>query len=140
LGERESVIGPGALPLIELGAPWRAGLLPLCAAPAAPEAPAAPAAPDTDTEPEREQDAAPRTRVLPPYKVLLYNDDHNSMDHVVRSLVRSVPKLSRGQALRIMLEAHLTGVALVIVCPLEPAELYRDRLQSCGLTATIEPA
>jgi hypothetical protein len=27
----------------------------------------------------------------------------------------------------------------VIVCPLEPAELYRDRLESCSLTATIEP-
>ena len=31
------------------------------------------------------------------------------------------------------------GRAVVIVCPLEPAELYRDRLESCKLTATIEP-
>jgi ATP-dependent Clp protease adapter protein ClpS len=39
-----------------------------------------------------------------------------------------------------MLEAHNSGRAVVIVCPLEPAELYRDRLESCSLTATIEPA
>jgi len=72
--------------------------------------------------------------------VLLHNDDVNSMDHVVRSLMRSVPGIGRAAAVRIMLEAHLTGVALVTVCPLELAELYRDRLESCGLTATIEKA
>jgi len=37
-----------------------------------------------------------------------------------------------------MLQAHLNGKACVIACPLERAELYRDRLQSRGLTATIE--
>jgi ATP-dependent Clp protease adapter protein ClpS len=39
-----------------------------------------------------------------------------------------------------MLEAHNRGKALVTTCPLELAELYRDRLESCGLTATIEKA
>ena len=32
------------------------------------------------------------------------------------------------------------GKAFVTACPLERAELYRDILQSCGLTATIEKA
>ena len=103
---------------------------------AAPSAPTAPTRPATPTLPDEEQ----RTHILPPYKVLLHNDDHNSMDHVVRSLLRSVPKLSRLRAIQIMLEAHNSGVALVIVCPLEQAELFRDRLESCGLTATIEKA
>ncbi len=79
-------------------------------------------------------------RLIPPYRVVLHNDDVNTMDHVVRALVRSVPKLSRAEARLIMLEAHHTGRATVIVCPKEEAELYRDRLQSYGLTATIEPA
>ncbi len=103
---------------------------------AAPSAPTAPTRPETPTRPDDEQ----RTHLLPPYKVLLHNDDVNSMDHVVRSLMRSVPGIGRAAAMRIMLEAHLTGVALVTVCPLELAELYRDRLESCGLTATIEKA
>ncbi len=103
---------------------------------AAPSAPTAPTRPETPTLPDEER----RTHVLPPYKVLLHNDDVNSMDHVVRSLMRSVPGIGRAAAVRIMLEAHLTGVALVTVCPLELAELYRDRLESCGLTATIEKA
>ena len=37
-----------------------------------------------------------------------------------------------------MLEAHEEGVATVVVCPLELAELYRDRLQTFKLTSTIE--
>jgi len=80
------------------------------------------------------------TRVLPPYRVLLHNDDYNTMDHVVRALVESVPSLSLRKAGQIMLEAHLRGVALVIVCVKEQAEFYCERLASFGLTATMEPA
>lgn len=79
-------------------------------------------------------------RVLPPYRVVLHNDDHNTMDHVVRSLVRCVPLLTVERAAEIMFEAHHNGQATVIVCPKEAAEHYRERLESCGLTATIEPA
>jgi ATP-dependent Clp protease adaptor protein ClpS len=77
---------------------------------------------------------------LPPWRVILHNDDHNTMDHVVRSLLRCVPSLSPEDATRIMFTAHEQGEAQVIVCPKETAELYRERLESCGLTATIEPA
>jgi ATP-dependent Clp protease adaptor protein ClpS len=80
------------------------------------------------------------TRLLPPYRVILHNDDHNAMDHVVRSLLRSVPSLTVERAAEIMLEAHNRGQATVIVCVKEAAEHYRDRLESCALTATIEPA
>jgi ATP-dependent Clp protease adapter protein ClpS len=75
---------------------------------------------------------------LRPYSVILHNDDVNDMTHVVQSLRRSVPTLSAQQAVSIMMEAHERGKAVVIQCPLEHAELYRDRLESCGLTATIE--
>jgi ATP-dependent Clp protease adapter protein ClpS len=51
-----------------------------------------------------------------------------------------VPKLGARRATQIMLEAHNHGKAKVTTCPLELAELYRDRLQSFGLTSTIEPA
>jgi ATP-dependent Clp protease adaptor protein ClpS len=94
----------------------------------------------TATLPEREQEQRVRSRALEPHKVVLYNDDVNSMDHVVRSLLRSVPGLSTKKAVDVMMEAHNSGRAVVIVCPLELAELVRDRLESCGLTATIEEA
>jgi ATP-dependent Clp protease adaptor protein ClpS len=89
---------------------------------------------------EAERQSARRTALLPPYHVILHNDDVNEMGYVVRSLLRCVPGLSREQATAIMLEAHHHGQAVVTTCPLELAELYRDRLESCGLTATIEPA
>lgn len=99
---------------------------------------AAPAAPTVRPEVEERSGSAPEA--LRPHAVVLHNDDHNTMDHVVRSLCRCVPTLSVVKAVRIMLEAHNTGRATVVVCPLELAELYRDRLESCGLTATIEQA
>ena len=92
--------------------------------------PAIETAPETTTRP----------LILPPYAVILHNDDHNEMTYVVRSIVICVPEVSADEAVQIMMEAHRSGRALVIVCPLERAELYRDRLQSRGLTATIEKA
>ena len=77
---------------------------------------------------------------LPPYRVMLHNDDVNEMLHVVRALIESVPELTAERAAEIMVEAHTHGQAEVIRCPLERAELYRDRLESFGLTATIERA
>jgi ATP-dependent Clp protease adaptor protein ClpS len=89
---------------------------------------------------ETAPDVEVRPVILPPYAVILHNDDHNEMAYVVRSILVCVPEVSPDQAVQIMFEAHEQGRALVIVCPLERAELYRDRLQSRGLTATIEKA
>ncbi len=79
-------------------------------------------------------------KLVPPWRVVLHNDDHNTMDHVVRALLASVPSLTVEEAVEIMLTAHNHGEATVTECPKETAELYRDRLESFGLTATIEPA
>ena len=96
----------------------------------------------TETQPETE--ARPETRrreaILPPWSVILHNDDHNDMPYVVQCLLKTVPGLSRPRATEIMLEAHHHGHAVVTTCPLELAELYRDQLSSFGLTATIEKA
>lgn len=77
---------------------------------------------------------------LPPYAVVLYNDDHHSMEFVVEALIECVPSLVVAEALGIMLEAHNTGSAVVIVCGLEEAELYHDRIQSYGLATEIRKA
>ena len=77
-------------------------------------------------------------KVSPKYKVLLHNDPVNTMDYVVETLRQVVPQLSEQDALSIMLETHNTGVGLVIVCDLEPAEFYSESLKAKGLTSTIE--
>jgi len=75
----------------------------------------------------------------PRYKVLLHNDPVNSMEYVVTTLRQVVPSLSEQDAIAVMLEAHNTGVGLVIVCDIEPAEFYCESLKAKGLTSTIEP-
>jgi ATP-dependent Clp protease adapter protein ClpS len=49
-----------------------------------------------------------------------------------------VPEVSADEAWSIMLEAHDRGRAVVLVCPLERAELYAERLGARGVGATVE--
>ena len=79
-----------------------------------------------------------RPRLAPLYRVLLHNDDMNTMDHVVEAL-RRVFQFSPQQCIAIMLEAHHSGVALCKTEPMEHAELHQEQLQAFSLTATIEP-
>ena len=74
----------------------------------------------------------------PKYKVLLHNDPVNSMEYVTTALREVVPQLSEQDAIAIMLEAHNTGVGLVIVCDLEPTEFYSESLKSIGISSSIE--
>ncbi len=62
------------------------------------------------------------------------------MNYVVQALLESVPELSADDTFRIMMETHKSGKAIVIVCPLEQAELYRDRIRNRGLGAAVEKA
>jgi ATP-dependent Clp protease adaptor protein ClpS len=78
-------------------------------------------------------------KIAPRYRVLLHNDDFNSMEHVVQTLMQTVPRLTQPQAVSIMMEAHSNGIALVITCALEHAEFYCETLKNHGLTSTIEP-
>ncbi len=77
-------------------------------------------------------------KASPLYKVLLHNDPVNSMEYVVATLRQVLPQLSEQDAIAVMLEAHNTGIGLVIICDLEPAEFYSQTLNSKGLTSTIE--
>lgn len=78
-------------------------------------------------------------KLAPRYRVLLHNDNYNSMEHVVQTLLTTVPSLTQPQAVSIMMEAHTNGIALVITCAQEHAEFYCETLKDQGLTSTIEP-
>jgi len=75
----------------------------------------------------------------PRYRVMLHNDDFNTMEYVVQTLMTTVGGLTQAQAINIMMEAHTNGIALVITCALEPAEFYCETLNNHGLSSTIEP-
>ncbi len=78
-------------------------------------------------------------KLAPRYRVLLHNDDFNSMEHVVQVLMKTVPSTTQPQAVSIMMEAHTNGMALVITCAQEHAEFYCETLKNNGLSSTIEP-
>ena len=100
------------------------------------ETPPTPAA----TKPRRRPKAqkAP-AKPLPPFKVLLHNDDKNDLGFVVGTIVELTTLNEQDARLRTQ-EAHDTGVALLLVTHKERAELYQEQFQSKGLTVTIEPA
>lgn len=78
------------------------------------------------------------TRTPPPYKVILHNDDVNDMVYVVETICK-LTTLSVEQAYEKMMEAHTKGLAILLVCHKERAELYQEQFHSCRLTVTIEP-
>jgi ATP-dependent Clp protease adaptor protein ClpS len=97
-----------------------------------------PNCPSTVTKPSVNRGVEEKAKLTPLYRVLLHNDDVNTMDHVASSLME-VFSIDQNEAITIMLEAHESGVALCRVEPMEHAEFHQERLQSLSLTATIEP-
>jgi ATP-dependent Clp protease adapter protein ClpS len=77
--------------------------------------------------------------MLPPWKVLLHNDDKNEVGFVVTTIVE-LTTLNEQAAKQRTMEAHETGVALLLTTHKYRAELYKDQFESKGLTVTIEPA
>lgn len=91
--------------------------------------------PTPKTKPSK---TAPKPKQLPPYKVLLHNDDKNEMTYVI-NVIRKLTGLTTEAAFERMMEAHLKGVSLLLVTHKERAELYVEQFASCSLTATMEP-
>ena len=110
---------------------------------------------DSPTEPTVAPRTRPRsdarTRRVPPYHLILANDDHHSMDFVVEVL-RKVLGLPLERAMAFMLEAHTSGRAIIWTGPKEVAELKAEQVHTFHevrepgradlgpLTCIIEPA
>lgn len=101
--------------------------------------------PDPKTRPAPADEALAEFSVIPPYKVLLHNDEITPMDFVVETLQRFFLP-DRERAMDVMATAHNQGVAVVAIMPLEHAEFKveqaHDHARANGfpLTFSIEPA
>ncbi len=91
-----------------------------------------------------------QTRRVPPYNVILENDDHHSMFFVVEVLAKALG-YALEKSYNLMILAHTSGRAVVWTGPREVAELKADQIRtfhetrddgrSLGpLTCSIEPA
>lgn len=81
----------------------------------------------------------PQRKQMPGWAVLLHNDDVNEFAFVTRSVVEFA-RLAVEEAMERTIEAHESGVALLLVTHRERAELIQEQFQGRGLTVTIEPA
>jgi ATP-dependent Clp protease adaptor protein ClpS len=92
-----------------------------------------------------------QTRRIPPYHVVLANDDHHTVEFVI-DVLRKVLGAPLERAVQLTMEAHTSGRAVIWTGPKEVAELkveqvttYHEVRENDGaklgpLTCTIEPA
>jgi ATP-dependent Clp protease adaptor protein ClpS len=68
------------------------------------------------------------------WRVIVKNDDHNTFDHVARTLARYIPGVNVDAGYAFADRIHHTGQAIVWTGQKEPAELYWEQLHGAGLT------
>ena len=68
------------------------------------------------------------------WRVIVRNDDHNTFEHVARTLSRVIPGVTIAIGYAYADEIHNAGLAIVWSGHKELAELYWEQLSSAGLT------
>jgi ATP-dependent Clp protease adaptor protein ClpS len=75
------------------------------------------------------------------WRVIVRNDNHNTFDHVARTIARFIPGVSMTRGLEIANVIHTVGRAIVYSGHQEAAEHYWTQLKGAGLTmAPLEQA
>ena len=77
---------------------------------------------------------APGTGLGGAWKVIVCNDDHNTFEHVARTLARFIPGITHSRGMEIANVIHGSGRAVVFSGQQEPAEHYWEQLRAAGLT------
>jgi ATP-dependent Clp protease adaptor protein ClpS len=88
-----------------------------------------PAAPDVIVSTKAQPREQTRTRKVPPYHVILENDDHHSFEFVVDVLRKALGYASE-RAHQLTMQAHTTGRAAVWTGSKEVAELKADQIRT----------
>jgi ATP-dependent Clp protease adaptor protein ClpS len=83
---------------------------------------------------ERPRAAGPDSGLGGNWRVIVLNDDHNTFDHVARTLARTIPGVTLDGGYAFADRIHNTGRAIVWSGLREPAELYWEMLRDAGLT------
>ena len=68
------------------------------------------------------------------WRVIVLNDNHNTFDHVARTLAQVIPGVTVERGYGIADQIHNRGQAIVWTGPKEVAELYWEQLNEAGLT------
>ena len=75
------------------------------------------------------------------WNVIVRNDDHNTFEHVARSLAKTLPGVGYDKGMAFANAIHSSGQAIVWTGQKEPAEHFWEQLEIAGLTmAPLEQA
>lgn len=83
---------------------------------------------------ERPSVSGPGSELGGNWLVIVLNDDHNTFDHVAKTLARVIPGVSLDKGHALADKIHNSGQAAVWTGPRETAELYWEQLSDAGLT------
>ena len=83
---------------------------------------------------EKPRTGGPGTGLGGAWRVIVRNDDHNTFEHVARTLARFIPGVSQDRGMQIAEVIHNSGQAIVYSGMQETAELYWEQLRDAGLT------
>jgi len=81
--------------------------------------------PDVDVDEQTTTD----TRILPPYVVIIFNDEYHSFEFVVQILLKVI-RCTTEQAIAYAKQAHESGRAIVWSGSKEVAELKKEQLET----------
>lgn len=82
--------------------------------------------------------APPKVERLPPWRVILHNDNVNDIGYVVETIIELI-RVNPRHALLCTLTAHRSGLCHLFTTHREHAELLHDQFKCKSLTVTIEP-
>ena len=83
---------------------------------------------------ERPKVGGPGTGLGGSWRVIVRNDDHNTFDHVARTLAQHIPGITIERGYQLADQIHRTGLAIVWTGHKELAEHYWEMLKDAGLT------
>ena len=86
-------------------------------------------APMTDVMVSTKPKETTKTRRVPPYNVILLNDDHHSMEFVIEVLCKALG-YNVERSYQLMMQAHNSGRTIVWTGPKEVAELKAEQIRT----------
>ncbi len=75
--------------------------------------------------------APPKPKLQPRYNVILWDDQHHTVDYVVR-MMKELFRMSEQQGFKIAEEVDTSGRAICLTTTKEHAELKRDQIHAYG--------
>lgn len=80
---------------------------------------------------EQKQPSRQKPKKLPPYAVVVLNDDEHTFGYVIETFMK-VFGYDQAKSFQLANEIHVSGRAIVWTGPKEVAELKRDQIRSAG--------